>query len=423
MSPLEQPAPSVAAMPRRWLLVVVAALAMVATLPGRTHGLGLITEPLLAALQLDRVSFAALNLWATLLGAVLCLPCGWLIDRLGGRTVLLAVTLGLAGSVVGMCRAGPAWGAWLLPSLFALLLGTRGFGQSALSVVSLAVMGRSVGGKRSGVGVAVYSVVVALGFMLAFVAIKHLLEKRGVGWRSLWFGIGASVAGFGVLAFAVMGRRRRGAEGRAQPLGPGATGMTLGETLATPAFWVFALGTSLYGMVAAGLSLFNQSILNDRGFDRGVFLTLTAIGPLVGLAANLGTGWAASKVSQGRLLGGAMLLLAAAMVAFPYVRTLPQVYGYGVVLGVSGGMVTVIFFGVWGEAFGTAHIGKIQGAAQMLTVLASAAGPLVVAAGQRHFGSYVPVFRAAALASAVLAAAAWVVPLPRASARAAVVPA
>ena len=31
-----------------WVIVVVAALAMVATLPGRTHGLGMITERLLA---------------------------------------------------------------------------------------------------------------------------------------------------------------------------------------------------------------------------------------------------------------------------------------------------------------------------------------------------------------------------------------
>ena len=34
--------------PYGWVMVCVAALAMVATLPGRTHGLGMITERLLA---------------------------------------------------------------------------------------------------------------------------------------------------------------------------------------------------------------------------------------------------------------------------------------------------------------------------------------------------------------------------------------
>src|SRR5690348_4839937 len=97
------------------LAVVVAALAMVATLPGRTHGLGLITEPLLADLRLDRVTFALVNLWATLLGSAFCLPTGWLIDRVGGRAVLLGVTLGLAASVLGMTRVEAGWDGLLVP--------------------------------------------------------------------------------------------------------------------------------------------------------------------------------------------------------------------------------------------------------------------------------------------------------------------
>jgi len=73
---------------------------MVARLPGRTHGLGLITEPLLADLGVDRVAYAVVNFWATLIGAAFCLPAGWALDRLGIRGVLAAVLLGL-GAVVG----------------------------------------------------------------------------------------------------------------------------------------------------------------------------------------------------------------------------------------------------------------------------------------------------------------------------------
>ena len=40
-----------------WRVLLVAAAAMVGTLPGRTQGLGLITEPLLRDLQLDRVTY------------------------------------------------------------------------------------------------------------------------------------------------------------------------------------------------------------------------------------------------------------------------------------------------------------------------------------------------------------------------------
>ncbi len=398
---------------RAWRAVVVAALAMVATLPGRTHGLGLITEPLLTDLLLDRVTFALINLWATLLGAAFCLPCGWLIDRIGARVVLLGVSLSLAITVLGMGQAEPGWGPLLVPGLFALVLLTRGLGQSALSVVSLALMGRSVG-RRAGLGVGVYSFVTAVGFMAAFATIKHVMESWEPGWRPLWSGIGVAVAAFGGVAFLVVrSLEQEGPEADTALTSDLDTGgLTLGQTLRTPAFWVFAGATSLYGMVAAGVSLFNQSILEERHFDRSVFLTLTTLSPLVGLAANLATGWLGSRVAPGRLLAGAMLLLATALLCFPLVRSLWQVYLYAAAMGVAGGMVTVIFFAVWGQVFGTAHLGKIQGAAQMLTVLASAAGPLLLAAGQRTLGSYVPVFQCAAGAAGLFVVAAWVVRLP-----------
>jgi len=68
-----------------WVNVFLAALAMVGTLPGRTQGLGLITEPLIRDLQIDRVYFARINLWATLIGALFSVGVGRLIDRFGSR--------------------------------------------------------------------------------------------------------------------------------------------------------------------------------------------------------------------------------------------------------------------------------------------------------------------------------------------------
>ena len=61
--------------------------------PSRANaGLGLITEPMLRDLQLDRVTYANINLWATLLGAVVCLPIGRLFDRAGLRGATFALT-------------------------------------------------------------------------------------------------------------------------------------------------------------------------------------------------------------------------------------------------------------------------------------------------------------------------------------------
>src|SRR6267154_4695945 len=110
-----------------WVNVGLAAVLMLATLPGRTQGLGLITEPLLKDLQIDRIAYAGINLWATLLGAAFCFPAGYLIDRFGLRLVSTALVLLLGLTVWRM--SGFAGG---VSGLFILLLLTRALGQSAL---------------------------------------------------------------------------------------------------------------------------------------------------------------------------------------------------------------------------------------------------------------------------------------------------
>jgi MFS family permease len=419
------------ATPRRGLsastaaAVGVAAAAMVATLPGRTHGLGLVTEPLLADLGLGRVPFAAVNFWATLIGAAFCLPVGWLLDRFGVRVVLAAVLLALGAVVVAMTGVTADWRSVSLPApevffgggvewnavpldLFVLVLLTRGFGQSALSVVSLALVGKAAG-KKPGLAIGVYSFLVSLGFTGAYIGVKAGFEELHLSWRALWSALGWTLVGLGVLALLFVRNPKPDAEGAAAEA---ASGVTLGAALRTPAFWVFALATSFYGMVAAGTSLFNQSLLAERGFDRKVFLDITQKMPLVGLAANLLTGYLATRIRLGVLLGACMAILAAALAAFQSVTTLTHVYAYAVTMAVAGGMLTVVFFTVWRQAFGTVHLGKIQGAAQLITVLASAAGPLVLAAGQRAYGSYGPVVQNLAIAAAVFAVVAFLTRIP-----------
>ena len=77
-----------------WVVLFVAATAMVGTLPGRTQGLGLVTEPLLADLNIGRVDYAQLNLWATLIGASGAIGIGRFLDRFGSRAVLTIVAGG-----------------------------------------------------------------------------------------------------------------------------------------------------------------------------------------------------------------------------------------------------------------------------------------------------------------------------------------
>jgi hypothetical protein len=70
--------------------------------------------------------------------------------------------------------------------------------------------------------------------------------------------------------------------------------------------------------------------------------------------------------------------------------------------------------------FGRRHLGRIQGAAQALTVLASAVGPLLLAWCVEATGSYAAMFTLLAGVIAATALAALVVPVPLQASREAV---
>jgi MFS family permease len=107
-----------------------------------------------------------------------------------------------------------------------------------------------------------------------------------------------------------------------------------------------------------------------------------------------------------------MAALAVALVLLPLVRTYTHVLIYGAIMGIAGGVVTVVFFSVWGQVFGRAHLGRIQGCAQMMTVFASAVGPLLLAETLRATGSYNFIFNLLAVFTVLLGVAAWFVALP-----------
>jgi cyanate permease len=393
-----------------WVNLAVAAMAMVGTLPGRTQGLGLITEPLLTDLQMERVLFARINFWATLLGGLFCLGVGRLIDRFGSRVILTVVALGLGAVVLMMSTVKD------LATLAVLITLTRGLGQSALSVISITMVGQWFV-RRLSVAMGIYTVVLSIGFMLAFPLVGSMVVRSG--WRIAWGGVGlALLAGLAPLGWFLVRSTPEGCQASTEieietRLATTRTASyTLWHALSTPAFWVFGLASAVYGLTASGIALFNESILAERGFDASTYHLSLVIVALTALAGNFLGGWLVSGSSMNRLLALSMGLLAGSLTALPHLRTQSHVLAYALVMGLAGGFVTVIFFTFWSRAYGRAHLGKIQGAAQGLTVLASAVGPLLLAECVSRTGSYAAMFYTLAAIVAGLGLAGWFVSLP-----------
>jgi MFS family permease len=404
-----------------WVIVFVAATAMVGTLPGRTQGLGLITEPLLRDYQMTRVAYAQINLIATLVGALFCFGIGSLMDRRGSRAVLTLLALALGATVLATTMTGGVVALALLITL------TRGLGQSALSIVSMAMVGKWFR-LRLTQAMAVYAVVMSIGFMAAFPIVGAIVTEQG--WRVAWAIVGTSLlVGLAPMAWMLV-RDTPEAIGLTIDDDSAATSSTerpevvppshatLGEALRSPAFWVFAVASAMYGLIASGIGLFNESILAERGFTPAIYHRALAVTAITALAANFAAGAYAARRSVRAVLVGALAILAGGLLALPHLTTVPQVMGQAVAMGIGGGFVMVVFFSFWGRAYGRTHLGRIQGAAQALTVVASAIGPLALAFCIQRTGSYAVAFYLLAVVVTLLAALAALVPLPPGAERA-----
>jgi len=235
--------------------------------------------------------------------------------------------------------------------------------------------------------------------MIAFSTVGATIQARG--WRVAWWGVGlALIVVLAPLAWLVV-RRSPEAFGvlpdgadlhREETARQSHEGIEFRAAVAMPAFWAFALAASLYGLIASGIGLFNEAVLAERGFGPTMFYNTLVVTAMTGLAGNFLGGWLSRTVRLTSLLAISMAVLTAGMLVLPHVTQVWQVYAWAAAMGVGGGFITVLFFTVWPRVFGRRHLGRIQGAAQAMTVVASAIGPVLLAWCVERTGQYAAAF-------------------------------
>jgi predicted MFS family arabinose efflux permease len=261
----------------------------------------------------------------------------------------------------------------------------------------------------------IYSFLLSVFFVIAFIVLGKSITDHG--WRIAWRQIALALI-FAIAPLVLLFLRNPGSPQAQPPLaseksGAAAVNFTLPQALRTPTFWIFGGATALFGLVSSGLGLFNEAVLAERGFDRNAFHNFLAVATFAGLLGQLLCGWLALRQPLRRLMGVAMLLYSSALILLPLIKSFPQLWTLAVLIGAAAGFITVIFFAIWSHAFGRAHLGRIQGAAQILTVLASAVGPLLFAQCAAVTGSYTPLLWMLACIVLILAVASWNAALPQ----------
>src|SRR5436305_11659123 len=125
----------------------------------------------------------------------------------------------------------------------------RGQGQSALSVVRLARVGKWFA-RRLNSAMAVYALLVGIGFIAAFPGVGHMVVRSG--WRPAWSAVGwVLVLVLAPLAWLIVRSvpeaENMHLDGDSEDRHVHLADLSTWEAVSSPAFWVFALSSSVFG--------------------------------------------------------------------------------------------------------------------------------------------------------------------------------
>ena len=383
-------------------------LGVLASAPGQTIGVSAFTEPLIAALPLERVDLSAAYLFGTLTSGLILTHVGRFYDRVGARVTapLAAAGLGLVLLLLSQCETASAWlgtrlAGVLSPTWAATLVMAIGFfllrflGQGALTLVSRNMIMKWFDSRR-GLANGISSVFISLGFSLTPTLFNDLIQATD--WRSAWQILALAIGGgFALFAWATF---RDTPEACELPVDAGLTppkenpifrvhrNFTLPEARRTATFWIFALSLSMFSLFITALTFHIASIFGESGMTSDEAYWIFVPSSILAVVINLAAGVLSDRVRLKYLLIVTNVALAAMMTSVMLLRPGAPVWLLIAGNGAAGGLFGVLAGVTWPKCYGRTHLGAISGMAMSMLVVASALGPYLFSLSLDWTGGY-----------------------------------
>jgi MFS family permease len=376
-----------------WVMLGVAALGMFASGPGQSHIFSVFILPIGQDLGISHTSVSSAYAMATLVAAFGLPWVGRLVDRHGVRPIMLsvAVLLGFAamafGAVTGMVTLALGFAA------------LRFLGQGSMMLCSANLVAQWFNRKR---GFALS--LMGLGFSLTMAAHPPLAQWLidEFGWRAAWFWLGIMTWLLLVPVIVILVENKPESLGL-QPDGDGAAGdggnhpargqgadvgLTVGQAVRTPAFWIIAMSLVTFSMLVTGLFFHQVSIFQNAGLGAQMAAWVFPISAVSMILAMPVFGRLLDRLPTKPMFAFAMLTMTAAILALVLVHDAATATLYGIVFGINNAAMHTHIAYVWPRFFGRRHLGSIQGTAQTVGVAGASIGPLPLGAAFDLTGEY-----------------------------------
>ncbi len=379
-----------------WVVVVVAGLGMITSMPGQTIGISAFKNSIQNALGVSDIEISTSYMVGTILSALFLTSIGKALDILGARLIapLAAIGLGVITFSFSKCDTiANTIGSWLpgrladwsgvlvLAILFFLL---RLTGQGILTITSRNIVTKWFNYRRGfATGI--------MGFFTqpAFSATAYIffLLISAYGWRASWQILG----GIAIVIFApialLFSRDNPEAcglipDGRKFPDNPKSKvshkilhQFTLKEARHTFSFWIFAGPIMMSALFITALSFDIENIFAGAGMTRNTAFASFLPGCILSMIIRPLLGKLADKIELKHILRMQLIALSCLMTATAFLAPGPMLWLYLLGMGINSACFGLIITITWPNFYGRKHLGAISGYIMSLVVFSSAIGP------------------------------------------------
>ena len=376
--------------------MLVGTLGMIMSSPGQTYVVSIFIESFIADLGISRSLVSTLYTLGTFVGSFVLPIVGYQVDRHGARlivTVIIAL-FGLACVYMGYVQ-----NAFMLGFGFIAL---RMLGQGSLGLVCTNIINQWWVRRRG----MVMGISGMAGSLISLGGFPNLINwlLPIYGWRPTYMLLGVILTvAMAPVAFIFFRnqpeeyglqpdngelRTFRFLKRRQVPAGLTEVNWTLGEAMRTSVFWILVASLAAISMLSTGLFFHMVSIFIDNGLTpnlaAAVFVPIAVTTAIV----NWGSGILVDRVPVRILLATGLFFQALSLLMARSLYGTTFALVFGVVLGISSGLIRILGSVVWAMYFGRRHLGSITGLTSMITITGSALGPMPLGIGRDLLGSY-----------------------------------
>jgi len=323
--------PLSAVLPYAWVILAVVYLASVAA-PFNQFKAPPIMPLLLTSLNIDLAQAGVLMSSIALVGLLLALPAGVILQRMG---------LKLSGLIALICIGLGAAGGANASSFNQLLLSRviEGIGIGLIGVIAPAAIAMWFPPDRQGAPMGLWATWVPVGTLAMYVFAPALAVAHG--WRMVWW-VGAGYALLAALIYVVFMRQPPALE-RDGP--PDLHDQNIIKAISNRDIWLLALTFACFNLSLIGFATYYPTFLHEaRAMPLSQAARVASVSSLVILFSAPAAGWLSDRIGSRRLVFSLPFLGIAVLFLFPFHLTGGWIILYMALQGLIAGAVPTAVF-------------------------------------------------------------------------------